>query len=256
MRPFPDPSAHDGSSAIETMLVVALACLVTAAIVGTALVMSLRPRSTSSQGQGPLSNGPPVASVPVLEIACGADDASVGGRAVDATNEGVPVMVAGDDGAVLSFASRGVPVYRMHVVEPSGSYALPLSPGEWTVGCAASGTLAETATLGTFEVRDPGSVYLRTQPECPASGCCNDIVDLPPGFADDDLGALRQGLADVGVLPTDTIERAAYPASTFSAQPPNPLVYRVVRDLTIVARVDVAGKGDAWSANVYGCPAG
>jgi hypothetical protein len=255
MRRFLGPSAHAGSSAIETMLVVALACLVTAAIVGTALVMSLRPRSTSSQGQ-PVSSGPPVASVPVLEIACGAGDVSIGGGAVDATTEGVPVKVAGDDGAVLSFASPGVPAYRMHVVETSGSYALPLSPGEWTVGCAASGVLADTATLGAFEVRDPGAVYLRTQPECPTSGCCNDIVDLPPGFADDDLGALHEGLASVGVLPTDTIERAAYPASTFSAQPPSPLVYRVVRDLTIVARVDVAGKADAWSANVYGCPAG
>jgi len=254
MSRFPDPSAHDGSSAIETMLVVTLACLVTAAIVGTALVMSLRPRPTSSQAQS-VSIGP-VTSVPVLEIVCGAGDTSLGGGAVDATTEGVPVKVAGDDGAVLSFASPGAPVYRMRVVEPSGSFALPLSPGAWTVGCAASGTLAETSTLGAFEVRDPGAVYLRTRPECPTSGCCNDIVDLPTGFAADDLGVLHDGLANLGVLPTDTIERAAYPGSTFSAQPPSPLVYRVVRDLTIVARVDVAGERDAWSANVYGCPGG
>lgn len=178
------------------------------------------------------------------------------GEAVDASSAGAPVRVVGDEGAVLSFAAEGTSVYRMWVFEPSGSYRLPLEPGAWGVGCAATGEVSSSVALGVFEVRDPDNVFLRARPECPASGCCDDIVDLPPGFADDDLGTLRDGLAAAGVRPTDTIERAAYPGSAFSAEPPSPLVYRVVRDLQIVARLEVAGEGDTWSANMTGCPAG
>ena len=256
MRRFPPPSAAEGSSAAETMLLLALAFVLVAGLVGVVLMTTLEPRSSAENPDPAVSIGSPAVSVPVLEIACGAGDDSIDGGAVDATSEGVPVRIAGQDGALLSFVAPGIPGYRMRVFEPSGSYSLPLAPGRWTVGCAGSGVADETVTVGAFEVRDRDGVYLRTRPDCPTSGCCNEIVELPAGFLDDDLGTLHEGLAEVGVLPTDTIERAAYPESTFSARPPNPLVYRVVRDLQIVARLDLAGDGDTWSANVYGCPGG
>jgi len=254
MRRFPVLSAQGASSPVETLLLAALAFLLAAAVVGFALMMTLEPRT----GAGPTDPAIPaatVASVAVLQIACGADAATVEGGAADATSRGVPVKITGDDGAVLSFASPGVPVYRMRVFEPSGTYALPLQPGEWAISCTRSGAAPTSSVLGAFEVRDPGQVYLRTLPECPASGCCDDIVELPPGFTDGDLATLHAGLADAGVSSTDTIERAAYPESRFSARPPNPLVYRVVRNLQVVARLDVAARGGTWSAKVSGCPA-
>ena len=236
------------------VLLVALVFVVTAGFVGVVLLATL-----GRDGQGrttvPTDPGADLLAVPALEIACGADGASVRGDAVDATPDGVPVQVVGDDGAVLSFASPGIPGYRMRVFEPSGAYALPLAPGPWAVECAVSGSTADAAVLGVFAVRDPDQVYLRTRPECPADGCCDDTVDLPAGFTRDDVGTLHEGLADVGVRASDTIERAAFPASSLSTRPPNPLVYRVVRDLQIVARVEVAGERGAWSARVYGCPA-
>lgn len=254
MRRIAPSSSETGSSGIETLMVGALVVLVAAAVVGVGLVLSLGSRRASERAVP--TPTPRALSVPALAIVCGADGASLEGEAVDASSAGVPVHVVGDEGAVLSFAAEGAPVYRMWVFEPSGSYRLPLEPGAWGVGCAATGEASSSVALGVFEVRDPGHVFLRARPACPASGCCDDIVDLPPGFADDDLGTLHDGLTDAGVLPTDTIERAAYPDSTFSAEPPSPLVYRVVRDLQIVARLEVAGEGDTWSANVTGCPAG
>ena len=254
MRRFSHLSAQDASSPVETLLLAALAFLVAAAIVGFGLMMTLQPRAVPDPTD-PAAPTVPVVSAPVLQIACGADAASVEGGAVDATPRGVPVEISGDDGARLRFASLGAPAYGMRLFEPSGEYALPLQPGGWAVSCAGPGTGAAPVVLGTFEVRDPREAYLRALPDCPAAGCCDDIVQLPPGFADDDIGTLHAGLADAGVLPTDTIERAGYAASRFSARPPNPLVYRVVRNLQIVARLDVAGRGDAWSAKVSGCPA-
>lgn len=255
MRRFAPSGAQVGSSAVEIVMVGALLFLVVGAVVGVAL-LTLGPRSNAGGTASSAFTGSPVAVVPAIEIACGADGASIEGQAVDATLGGVPVRIVGDVGAVLSFVSPGIPGYRMRVFEPSGSYRLPLAPGAWGVGCAGTGVESGSIALGDFDVRDPGRAYLRTAPGCPASGCCDEIVQLPAGFADDDLGTLREGLAAAGVRPSDTIERAAYPGSTFSAQPPTPLVYRVVRDLQIVARLDVAGEGDTWSANVHGCPAG
>ncbi|MGZ5345087.1 MAG: hypothetical protein ACXWF5_10400 [Actinomycetota bacterium] len=255
MRRLASFSPQVGSSPIESLLLGALVFLVAAAIVGMTLVLFLGPRAAPGNAASSGPTAPSATTVPAIEIACGVDGTSVEGEAVDATSGGVPVQIVGDEGAVLSFASPGMPGHQMRVFEPSGSYRLPLAPGGWGVGCAGSGVVSESVALGVFEVRDPDHVYLRTAPECPASGCCDEIVDLPAGFIDDDLGTLREGLADAGVRPTDTIERAAYPGSTFSAQPPSPLVYRVVRDLQIVARLDVGGEGDTWSARVYGCPA-
>jgi hypothetical protein len=255
MRRFASLRLQVGSSGVEIVMVGALVFLVAAAIVGVTL-LTIGPRSSAGNAASSAPTGSSVATVPAIVVACGAEGASVEGDAVDGTSEGVPVRIVGDEGAVLSFASPGKPGYRMRVFEPSGSYRLPLAPGGWGVGCAGTGVVSESVALGVFDVRDPGQVYLRTAPECPASGCCDEIVDLPAGFADDDLGTLHEGLADAGVRPSDTIERAAYPGSTFSARPPSPLVYRVVRDLQIVARVDVAGEGDTWSAKVSGCPAG
>lgn len=252
MRRLPAPSAQVGSSPVEMLLLIALAVVIAGGLVGVSLLVTLQP---SSEAVGTVGIAQPVPSVPTLEIACGLDGGSLGGEAVDATAAGVPVEVAGDGGAALSFTSPGVPAYRMGVFAASGRYTLPLAPGSWTVGCAGSGAAADSAALGTFEVRDPEGAYLRARPDCPPEGCCDDILALPSGFADDDLGALHAGLTDAGVLPTDMVERAAYPESSFSTQPPNPLVYRVVRDRRIVARVDVAGEGDAWSASVHGCPA-
>lgn len=251
MRRMSVLSAQDASSPVEALLVAALAFLLTAAIVGFGLLMTLQPSAV----HGGLDPAVPVAPVPALQIACGADAATLDGGAVDADARGVSVELAGDDGAVLSFASPGLPGYRMRMFEPSGAYSLPLPPGRWAVSCAGSGVVADAVVLGAFEVRDPDGTYLRSRPDCPDSGCCDDIVELPPGFADDDLGTLHAGLADSGVRTTDTIERAAYTESRFAARPPNPLVYRVVRDLQVVARLSVAGQGDTWSANVYGCPA-
>ncbi len=253
MRRLARFSPQVGSSPIESLLVGALVFLVAAAIVGFSLVLFLGPRAATGDAASSGPTAPSATTVPAVEITCGADTA-LEGEAVDASSAGVPVRIVGDEGAVVSFASPGTPGYQMRVFEPSGAYRLPLSPGGWSVGCAGSGVVSESVALGVFEVRDPDHVYLRTAPECPASGCCDEIVDLPPGFTDDDLGTLREGLADAGVRPTDTIERAAYPGSTFSAQPPSPLVYRIVRDLQIVARLDVGGEGDTWSARVYGCP--
>jgi hypothetical protein len=255
MRRLPIPSAEDGSSPVETLLLAALAVVLAAAVVGVALMVTLEPRIAPDPTDPALATGSPVAAVPVLEIACGADAASIGGEAVDANSSGVPVKISGDDGAALSFASPGIPGYRMQLFEPSGEYALPLPPGPWVVSCVGSDALSGPATLGTFEVRDPGRVYLRTSPDCPASGCCDEVVGLSPGFVDDELGVLHDGLAGTGVLPTDTIERAAYARSRLTAQPPNPLVYRVVRNLQIVARLDVARADGTWSALVFGCPA-
>jgi hypothetical protein len=248
------PSQH-GSSTVETLMLVALASLLAAALVGAALVMSLGQRSVPA-GTAPRVPAAASESVATLRIACGAGEASLEGEAVDATSGGVPVRVAGDDGVVVSFASPGESTYRMRVFEASGSYLLPLAPGGWSVGCAGSGMPGVSTALGAFEVRDPAGIYQRARPDCPATGCCQEIVDLPAGFTEDDLGTLREGLASVGLRPTDTIERAAYPTSTFSARPPRPLVYRIVRDLQIVARLDVGGHGDLWSAGVQGCPAG
>jgi hypothetical protein len=255
MRRIARFSSQVGSSPIESLLVGALLLLVAGAIVGVTLVLSLGPRSAAGPAASSSLASSSATSVPAIEIACGADATSVEGEAVDATSGGVPVRIVGDEGAVLIFTSSMAPAYRMQVFEAAGSYELPLAPGPWSAGCAASGAIAGSVASGVFEVRDPDAAYLRTRPECPASGCCDEIVDLPPGFEDDDVGTLREALAGAGVRPTDTIERAAYPDSTFSAQPPSPLVYRVVRDLQIVARLDVAGEGDTWSAKVYGCPA-
>ncbi len=255
MRRISFTSSQVGSSAVETLMVGALVVLVAAAVVGVTLVLSLGSRRNSGSA-APSVPSVSVVPVPAIEITCGADGASIDGAAVNATSEGVPVRIVGDEGALLSFRSPGTPAYPITVFEPSGSYRLPLAPGGWGVACAGTGAGSGPIALGVFEVRDPAGVYLRTRPECPTSGCCDEIVDLPPGFADDDLGTLHDGLADAGVRPTDTIERAGYPDSTFSAQPPSPLVYRVVRDLQIVARLEVAGEGNAWSANMFGCPAG
>jgi len=256
MRRIAPFSPERGSSGVETLMIAALVFLVAAAVVGVGLVLSLGSRGASERSVPVTPSTSPAPSVPALVIDCAAGGTSLEGEAVDASSAGVPVRVTGDEGAVLSFAGEGTAAYRMWLFEPSGSYRLPLEPGAWGVACAATGEVSSSVALGVFEVRDPDHVFLRARPECPASACCDDIVDLPPGFADDDLGTLRDGLADAGVRPTDTIERAAYPDSTFSAVPPSPLVYRVVRDLQIVARLEVAGEGETWSANVTGCPAG
>jgi hypothetical protein len=250
------PSSQAGSSAIETLMVGALVFLLAAAVVGVTLVISLGSRPGSGDGASSLTTEPSAASVPVLEIACGQTEASLDGGAIDAWADGVSVRVAGDVGSVLTFASPGLESYRLQLFEASGSYRLPLAPGRWAVGCAASGATTAATAVGAFDVLDPQHVYVSAQPECPASGCCEAIVDLPAGFTEDERGTLHTALAGSGVRPTDTIERAAYPGSSFSAQPPSPLVYRVVRDLQVVARLEVAGQGDTWSAYVDGCPAG
>jgi hypothetical protein len=251
MRRYPSASDAGGSSVIEVLLVGILALSVIGAVAGVVLLSSIGPRSSPTTIA---SVDPAAASSPEIEISCGAGDPAVAGSAVDATSAGAAVAISGREGALLSFVSPGVPGYRMHVVEPSARYELPLPPGTWTVGCAASGVPAETSAVGAFAVRDPGEVYVRTKPDCPETGCCDDSVTLPEGFAEDDLGTLREGLEGVWVRPDDVIERAAYPGSRYTAQPPSPLVYRVVRDLRIVARLDVASDGDVWTARVLGCP--
>ncbi len=248
MRRFRHPATEGGSSPVETLLLGALVFVLTAAIVGFALMMTLAPRSAPVPAPGP------VASAPVIEIACGAAAATVTGQAVDAGPRGAPVQVAGDDGATLAFTSPGSPDYGMRVFEPTGRYLLPLAPGVWEVACAVPRSGPTTVFLGTFEVRDPLQVYLRSLPDGPPEGTCAHVLDVPSGFATDQLGALHEGLAGVGVLPTDTIERAAYTASRLRAQPPIPLVFRVVRNDRIVARVEVAADGNAWTASVFGCP--
>jgi len=255
MRRFASITPQVGSSAVEIVMVGALAFLVVGAVVGVAL-LTLGTRWNAGNAGTPVATGSLAATVPVLEIACGQTAASLNGGAIDAWADGVSVRVAGDEGAVLTFVSPGAAGYRMQLFEASGSYRLPLAPGRWTAGCAAPGVTTASITLGAFDVLDPRHVYLSPEPACPATGCCEEIVDLPAGFTEDELGTLHVALAERGVLPSDTIERAAYPGSSFAARPPTPLVYRVVRDLQIVARLDVAGEGDTWSANVFGCPAG
>ena len=255
MHRFRQLSPQVGSSALETLMVGALAVLVAAAVVGVAL-LTVGPRSKARNAGPAAAAGSSAPAVPVLEVGCGADTASLEGGAIDAWADGVSVRVAGDVGAVVTFASPGTSGYRMQLFEASGAYRLPLAPGPWTVGCAASGVAVRSTMLGAFDVRDPQHLYLSPEPVCPASGCCEEVVDLPAGFTEDEVGTLHGALAEMGVRQTDTIERAAYVGSSFSLQPPNPLVYRVVRDLQTVARLDVAGEGEAWSARVSGCPAG
>ncbi|MEO8475827.1 MAG: hypothetical protein ABI572_02110 [Actinomycetota bacterium] len=248
MRRFRHPATEAGSSPMETLLLGALVFVLAAAIVGFALMMTLAPRSVPVPAPGPMP------SAQVIEIDCGTDVAVVTGGAVDAGPRGAPVLVIGDEGATLVFTSPGSPDYRMRVFEPTGRYLLPLAPGVWEVGCAVPGSGPTTVFLGTFEVRDPAQIYLRSLPDGPPEGACAHVLDVPPSFAADQLGALHEGLAGVGVLPTDTIERAAYAASRLRAEPPTPLIFRVVRDGRIVARVEVAIHGDAWTASVFGCP--
>ena len=133
MRRFAPSGAQVGSSAVEIVMVGALLFLVVGAVVGVAL-LTLGPRSNAGGTASSAFTGSPVAVVPAIEIACGADGASIEGQAVDATLAGVPVRIVGDVGAVLSFVSSGIPGYRMRVFEPSG-----VLPASARAGCLGRG---------------------------------------------------------------------------------------------------------------------
>jgi hypothetical protein len=194
-------------------------------------------------------------AVGVLQVRCLENAASIEIPAVNAKADGVHVEIEGTTGQKVFFRSDAGLVYPMQLRENGGTFELPFSPGSWHVTCAPEGTTGPVEGVEAgFVVTDPASRYVSYELECPLDETGQQLNGvLPSSFVQDQATAIREVLADDGLLESDRIERAGYRKSIPRQDPPNPMAFRVIRDDAVVGSVEAVEGPDGWDYFMAGC---
>jgi len=194
-------------------------------------------------------------AVGLLRVRCIERGAGIEVPAVNAKADGVHVAIEGTEGQKVFFQSDAGLVYPMQLRENGGTFELPLPPGSWHATCAPEGSSAPAPSSGAgFVVTDPASRYVSYQPECPLDETGQQLNgELPTSFVQDQDTAIREVLADDGLLEGDLIERAGYRTSIPGQDPPNPMAFRVMRGDTVVGAFEAMEGPDGWTYFMGGC---
>ena len=175
--------------------------------------------------------------------------------AVSAKADGVHVQIEGVAGQKVFFQSDAGLVYPMQLREDGGTFELPLPPGSWHAACGPKGSAPPAPAAGAgFVVGDPASRYVSYQPECPLDETGQQLNgELPSSFVQNQETAIREVLADDGLLDSDLIERAGYVKSIPGEDPPNPMAFRLTRGDTVVGAFEAMEGRDGWTYFMGGC---
>jgi len=194
-------------------------------------------------------------AVGLLRVQCIEHGAGIEIPAVNAKADGVHVAIGGIAGQKVFFQSDAGLAYPMQLREDGGTFELPLPPGSWHATCAPEGSTTPAASSGAgFVVTDPASHYVSYQPECPLDETGQQLNgNLPSSFVQDQQTAIREVLADDGLLEDDLIERAGYVKSIPGEDPPNPMAFRLVRGDTVVGAFEAMEGRDGWTYFMGGC---
>jgi hypothetical protein len=194
-------------------------------------------------------------AVGLLRVQCIERGAGIEVPAVNAKADGVHVAIDGTAGQKVFFQSDVGLVYPMQLREDGGRFELPLPPGSWHATCAPEGSTTPSSSSGAgFVVTDPDSHYVSYQPECPLDETGQQLNGvLPSSFVQDQETAIRDVLADDGLLEGDLIERAGYVKSIPGEDPPNPMAFRVMRGDIVVGAFEAMEGRDGWTYFMGGC---
>jgi hypothetical protein len=196
-----------------------------------------------------------VEAVDLLEVRCVDNGAGIEVPAVSAKADGVHVQIEGVAGQKVFFQSDAGLVYPMQLREDGGTFELPLPPGSWHAACGPKGSAPPAPAAGAgFVVGDPASRYVSYQPECPLDETGQQLNgELPSSFVQNQETAIREVLADDGLLDSDLIERAGYVKSIPGEDPPNPMAFRLTRGDTVVGAFEAMEGRDGWTYFMGGC---
>ena len=245
--------ASERGSVAQTL---ALAMLVFVIAAGAGLLGAMgrldRPTSSAPSSVPVIEEGD---AVGILRVQCIERGAGIEVPAVNAKADGVHVAIDGTAGQKVFFQSDAGLVYPMQLREDGGTFELPLPPGSWHATCAPEGSTTPSPSSGAgFVVTDPASNYVSYQPECPLDETGQQLNGvLPSGFVQDQESAIRDVLADDGLLAGDLIERAGYVKSIPGEDPPNPMAFRVMRGDTVVGAFEAMEGRDGWTYFMGGC---
>lgn len=195
-------------------------------------------------------------AVRVLRMGCVENGADLESQAVKAQSDGVHVEITGATGESVFFNTSGNRQYQFTLRGAAPQrLALPLPPGSWRAVCSPSEGTPAAGAGAAFVVTDPNEVFVTSVPACSVDDMRSEVHPLPPEFVQDQEAVLRDAFGG-RIQPNDLVERAGYPDAVAGMDPPNPLIFRVVRGSTIVASINAAEGNDGWDSEMIGCLGG
>ena len=176
-------------------------------------------RSEESPRASPSPSPTSASSADELRVFCGEGTTEASGRHVEAAEDGVHLRIQwakGFDGVLfLTLMEREEGMTDTWTIGRRGSIVLQIPPGIVYMKCSegrASNDPVETFTQ--LRVVDPERYWVSPEPECRRAISVGRDPVAGRGVATMEE-AVREGLA--GVLPTDVVQRAGYPAATEGA---------------------------------------
>ncbi|MDP9328188.1 MAG: hypothetical protein M3P10_08270, partial [Actinomycetota bacterium] len=209
---------------------------------GGAWSVDLESCAGSGLGEGVVS-GPTAAPAPdVAVVRCTDGVAEVETPTVRPQPDGVHILVeapgSGDELGVIFESTIDRSAYLSGSQDPRNGIVREMGAGTWRVACY-SGPGEPNGVAGdapSLEVVDPDGIWIPTTLQCTGQ---ESGISLTQEFSASAKDAIH---AVTGVLPTDVVEPAGYPEGSSAV-----LVWRVVRDGSVVAWLHLRQAGDEWS---------